>query len=207
MFTGIVAAMGTVTAVIPEHSPGITRLCIDPAGLTDDLELGGSLAVNGVCLTALADPDHPEGFAADVMGETIERTSLGTLSVGDVVNLERCTPAGGRFDGHVVQGHVDAAGTVALIDPQGSWTRMRITVPDRLASQLAEKGSVTVDGVSLTITAVSEPGEPAWFEIGLIPVTLATTRLGRVGVGDRVNIETDVLAKYVERIMAVRAAG
>lgn len=206
MFTGIVAAKGTVTAVIPEHSPGITRLCIDPAGLADDLELGGSLAVNGVCLTALADSEHPAGFAADMMGETIERTSLGSLAVGDVVNLERCTPAGGRFDGHVVQGHVDGLGTVAVIDQQGSWTRMRIAVPDRLASQLAEKGSVAVDGVSLTITAVSQPGESAWFEIGLIPVTLATTRLGLLAVGDRVNIETDVLAKYVERLLAVRAA-
>ncbi len=164
------------------------------------------MAVNGVCLTALSDPGLPAGFAADVMGETLERTNIGSLNPGDVVNLERCTKLGERLDGHIVQGHVDATGMVEIIEPQGEWTKMRISVPDRLADQIAEKGSITVDGVSLTVTAVNQPGTSAWFEVGLIPVTLTSTRLGGLHVGDRVNVETDVLAKYVARLLAVGGA-
>lgn len=203
MFTGIIAALGTVTDITPDAAPGITRISIDSQGLTDDLEAGGSMAVNGICLTALA--DGRGGFTAEMMGETLARTSLGSLKVGDRVNLERCVRPDGWLDGHIVQGHVDGTGTITAVTPQGDWTLMRISVPQRLASQIAEKGSIAVDGISLTVTAVNPASsDDAWFEVGLIPITLEKTRLGSLHEGDVVNIETDVIAKYVERLIAVR---
>lgn len=203
MFTGIVNGLGTVVELLPGAAPGITRLVVDTHGVADDLAVGGSLAVNGVCLTSVADPEHPGMFVAELMGETMNRTSLGRVAPGDIVNLERCVPAGGRFDGHIVQGHVDGAGQVLSITEQGSWTTLRVSVPNRLAAQIAEKGAIAVDGVSLTVTAVSAPGAAdGWFEVGLIPATLTGTRLGRLAVGDMVNIETDVFAKYVSRLMS-----
>ena len=137
------------------------------------------------------------------MGETLRRTNLGNLNPGDTVNLERCLPAGGRLDGHVVQGHVDAVGTLASVTAHETWSTLRFNLPTELAPLLAEKGSIAVSGVSLTVTAVSEPGEtPAWFEVGLIPETLKATNLGALKVGDSVNLETDALAKYVQRLTA-----
>ena len=137
------------------------------------------------------------------MGETLRRTNLGNLTPGDTVNLERCLPAGGRLDGHVVQGHVDAVGTLASVTPHEAWSTLRFYLPAELAPLLAEKGSIAVSGVSLTVTAVSEPGvTPAWFEVGLIPETLKATNLGALKVGDSVNLETDALAKYVQRLTA-----
>lgn len=208
MFTGIVTGLGTVAELDPGAAPGIARLVVDAHGVADDLPAGGSLAVNGACLTSIADPAHPGMFVAELMGETMNRTNLGRLGPGDVVDLERCVPAGGRLDGHVVQGHVDGAGRVLSIVQQGAWTALRVGVPARLSPQIAEKGAIAVDGVSLTVTAVSAPGdEDGWFEVGLIPSTLTGTRLGGLRAGDLVNIETDVLAKYVDRLMAFAAAG
>lgn len=208
MFTGIITGRGTVTDISISREPGLTRLLINTHGLSDDLQAGGSLAVNGVCLTALPDPDHTGVFSTDLMGETLERTNLGSLRAGDTVNLERCLSAGQRLDGHIVQGHVDAVGTVTEIAPQGRWTTMRVAVPRALEGQIAEKGSIAVDGVSLTVTCVSRAGvDRPWFEVGLIPATLQSTRLGRVAVGEGVNIETDVLAKYLRRLTLTEQAG
>lgn len=211
MFTGIVAAKGTVESIEPVlNSAGETEsavVTINAGSLIDDLEHGGSLAVNGVCLTATRTQDIAEGrFAADMMGETLRRTNLGQLTVGSEVNLERCMPVNGRFDGHVVQGHVDGLGTVIKVTDHESWRTIRFSLPRELAAHLTEKGSITVSGASLTVTAVSDArADHAWFEVGLIPATLQATTLGDLVEGDTVNLETDALAKYVQRIMEVSA--
>jgi riboflavin synthase alpha subunit len=204
MFTGIVAGRGTVRSVEARPDGTSARLLVDAGALVADLPHGGSLAVNGVCLTATrTEQIGPGQFLADVIGETLVRTNLGALAAGDAVNLERCVPAGGRLDGHVVQGHVDGTGTVAEREDLGEWERVRVALPAELAPFVAEKGSIAVDGVSLTVTAVSEPGDPApWFEVGLIPATLAETTLGRRPAGSTVNLEVDVLAKYAQRLLA-----
>jgi riboflavin synthase len=205
MFTGIVEELGTVVRL--DREGGSARLEVEGPLVTSDAVHGASIAVNGVCLTVTDERPAGGRFAVDVMAETLARSSLGALAPGDRVNLERAMPASGRFGGHVVQGHVDGVGSVALRVPGDRWERVRVEVPSGLARYLVEKGSVTVDGVSLTVTAVSEPGEePAWFEVGLIPTTLALTTLGRAPVGTPVNLEVDVLAKYVERIAAFAAA-
>jgi riboflavin synthase len=194
MFTGIVAAMGTIESV--EESATGRRIEIKEPGLLGDMALGDSIAVNGVCLTAV---ETGEGsVAVDVVGESLQRSNLGDLVVGSKVDLERPMAAGGRFDGHIVQGHVDGVGTVQSIDAEGEARRIRISMPADLAHYVVEKGSITVDGVSLTVTAV---GSEPWFEIVLIPHTLQATVLGSRAVGDRVNLEVDVIAKYVERLM------
>ncbi|MDY6051894.1 MAG: 3,4-dihydroxy-2-butanone-4-phosphate synthase [Rothia sp. (in: high G+C Gram-positive bacteria)] len=209
MFTGIIAAVGTVESLQPVvDSSGQAEsavLTIKAGPLIDDLEHGGSLAVNGVCLTATRTRELAPGyFAADMMGETLGRTNLGQLKPGDRVNLERCMPAGGRFDGHVVQGHVDGLGTVVKVEDHESWRTVRVRVPHDMAAHLTEKGSITVSGASLTVTAVSHPhADTHWFEVGLIPATLEATTLGKLTAGDTVNLETDALAKYVQRILAV----
>lgn len=212
MFTGIVAATGTVLSLEPVTSASgeveSAVLTVDAGEIISDLAHGGSLAINGVCLTATRTQELGEGvFAADMMGETLARTNLGTLTPASRVNLERCMPAGGRFDGHVVQGHVDGLGTIARVEDHASWRILRVHVPRELAGQLAHKGSITISGVSLTITAVSPAGEAnPWFEVGLIPATLEATTLGHVQVGDTVNLETDALAKYVQRLLEVSGA-
>jgi riboflavin synthase len=196
MFTGIVEAMGTVTTV-NETAAGRRMLITEPDLLTD-MAVGDSVAVNGVCLTAVEVADG--SVAVDVVQESLDRSNLGGLAVGERVDLERPMPADGRFDGHIVQGHVDGVGVVHSIESEGDANRMRIGLPDDLARYVVEKGSVTVDGVSLTVTAVGT--EPSmWFEIVLIPHTLEVTVLGLRSVGDTVNLEMDVLAKYVERLM------
>jgi len=205
MFTGIVEELGTVLRL--DRAGDSARLEVEGPLVTADAVHGASIAVNGVCLTVTDDQPSDGRFTVDVMAESLARTSLGGLGPGDRVNLERAMPADGRFGGHVVQGHVDGVGTVALRVPGDRWERVRVEVPAGLARYLVEKGSVTVDGVSLTVTAVSAPGsEPAWFEVGLIPTTLALTTLGRSPAGTPVNLEVDVLAKYVERITAFAAA-
>ena len=268
MFTGIVAERGRIVQIEPvgagrppspevlseeaataeqtAQGAGSVRLHLEAGSVLEDLPLGGSLAVDGVCLTATPlsavdaaasrDAEAPTGseadgtndpaalgeagtaprrrFVADVMGETLRRTTLGGLREGSAVNLERCTPADGRLDGHVVQGHVDAVGTILQRTDHGSWETLRIGVPVEIAELLAEKGAIAVDGVSLTVTAVS-PGphstgraahvDPHWFEIGLIPATLAATGLGEKRRGDRVNLETDVMAKYAARLSSFRS--
>ncbi|MGH1977525.1 3,4-dihydroxy-2-butanone-4-phosphate synthase [Rothia sp. L_38] len=209
MFTGIIAATGTVESIEPvldsEGRAESAVVTIKAGSLIDDLEHGGSLAVNGVCLTATCTRQLAEGyFAADMMGETLRRTNLGQLAPGARVNLERCMPADGRFDGHVVQGHVDGLGTVVKVEDHESWRTVRVRVPRDMAAHLTEKGSITVSGASLTVTAVSHPqADTHWFEVGLIPATLEATTLGELTVGDTVNLETDALAKYVQRILAV----
>ncbi|MEW1980190.1 riboflavin synthase [Citricoccus sp. NPDC079358] len=213
MFTGIITELGTITEL--EHRPDqdSARLTIHAPASSVDLPLGGSLAVNGTCLTATE--NSTGSVVVDVIGETLRRTAIGDLQAGDRVNLERCMPASGRFDGHIVQGHVDGTGTIAKIEVHGSWRQVRISLPPGLGRLVAEKGSIAVDGVSLTVTAVNDvsrlpeseapAGAPAgaahdWFEIGLIPATLAETTLGTRSLGDRVNLEVDVVAKYAARL-------
>ena len=203
MFTGIVAEQGKVLSIGHQGTESATLRLTAPS-TTDGLELGGSIAVNGVCLTA-TEIDGQE-FSVDVMGETLVRTTIGELAPGDAVNLERCVPAGGRLDGHVVQGHVDGVGQLLERESQGNWDRLRFGVPAQLARYIAEKGSIAVDGVSLTVTAVSPAAESEpWFEVGLIPTTLEETGLGAKSIGGRVNLEADVLAKYTERLLSFAA--
>jgi riboflavin synthase len=206
MFTGIVTERGGVESLVLHPETDSAVLTFSAGAAAEDLGLGGSIAGNGVCLTAVSIADGR--VAVDVMGETLRRTTTGELKEGRSVNLERCVPAGGRLDGHVVQGHVDAVGALLEQENVGDWDRLRFSVPARQARYIAEKGSIAVDGVSLTVTAVSEPGaEEPWFEVGLIPTTLAETSLGDKAIGDKVNLEVDVLAKYAERLLAYTAAG
>ncbi len=194
MFTGIVAALGTVDTV-SETDTG-RRIGIKEPGLLGDMVLGDSVAVNGVCLTATSLGDG--GVTVDVVHESLDRSNLGDLTPGSRVDLERPLAANGRFDGHIVQGHVDGVGTVVSIEAEGDARRVRIGLSEDLSRYVVEKGSITVDGVSLTVTAV---GAESWFEIVLIPHTLEVTVLGLREPGDKVNLEVDVLAKYVERLM------
>lgn len=204
MFTGIVSGQGTVTALQPAPDEESAVLVFDAGKTAADLQVGGSIAINGVCLTATAVADGR--VSVDVMGETLIRTTTGSLTPGDKVNLERCLPAGGRLDGHVVQGHVDGVGVLLEREDLGSWERLRFSVPQPLDRYAAEKGSIAVDGVSLTVTAVSGAGaSDPWFEVGLIPTTLSETGLGAKKVGDPVNLEMDVLAKYAERLLRFTA--
>jgi riboflavin synthase len=200
MFTGIIAEQGKVLSVERNGDTSAT-LRLHAPGTTDGLALGGSIAVNGVCLTA-TQIDGRE-FSVDVMGETLDRSTIGELAAGDPVNLERCVPAGGRLDGHVVQGHVDGVGQLLEREGLGNWDRLRFAVPAGLARYIAEKGSIAVDGVSLTVAGVSPANHPEpWFEVGLIPTTLAETGLGQKPLGGHVNLEVDVLAKYTERLLS-----
>jgi riboflavin synthase len=202
MFTGIIAEQGYVLSVDRNGDTSAT-LRLHAPGTAEGLPLGGSIAVNGVCLTATA--IDGKDFSVDVMGETLIRSTIGDLEAGDAVNLERCVPAGGRLDGHVVHGHVDGVGELLEREAQGNWERLRFAVPQRLARYIAEKGSIAIDGVSLTVTAVSPAAENApWFEAGLI---LAETGLGAKAAGGKVNLEVDVLAKYRERLLSVSNAG
>jgi riboflavin synthase len=198
MFTGIVEELGTVRAL--DHGVDSARLTIHGPLVTSDTEHGASIAVNGVCLTVV---EHGEGaFTVDVMAETLRRSSLGVLRPGDRVNLERAMAASGRFGGHVVQGHVDGTGTISARTPGDRWEVVEVSLPGELTPYLVEKGSVTVDGVSLTVVDVGDGA----FSVSLIPTTLELTTLGTKRVGDPVNIEVDVLAKYVERLLAARFA-
>ncbi|MDJ0953416.1 MAG: riboflavin synthase [Acidimicrobiia bacterium] len=194
MFTGIVAALGNVRSVVA--TPTGRRIEIEAPELLGGMVVGDSVAVNGVCLTAV---DVGNGsVAVDVVQESLNRSNLGELIPGSRVDLERPMPAAGRFDGHIVQGHVDGVGTIDSIGAEGDARRIRVALPEELSRYVVEKGSITVDGVSLTVTAV---GNEPWFEIVLIPHTLEVTVLGLRRIGDRVNLEVDVLAKYVERLM------
>lgn len=197
MFTGIVEELGSVVAI--EHAADSARFTFRGPVVVADATHGASIAVSGVCLTVVEHDDAV--FSADVMAESLARTSLGQLSVGDPVNLERAVAVSDRLGGHIVQGHVDGVGAVIDIRPTEHWTVVRVSLPLALARYVVEKGSITVDGVSLTVSAVTEvdDAEP-WFEVSLIPTTLALTTLGRRSIGAPVNLEVDVLAKYVERL-------
>ena len=192
MFTGIVAQQGSIANV--EAVVDGRRLVIDLGGL-DGLGVGDSISVNGVCLTAVE--VAPGRATVDVVLETLDRSNLGALQPGDPVNLELPMPASGRFDGHIVQGHVDGVGEVVSVVSEGEGRRMAINAPQGLMRYLVEKGSVTVDGVSLTVAALTEHG----FEVALIPHSLTVTTLGLRQAGEKVNLEVDVLAKYVERLL------
>ncbi len=196
MFTGIVAEVGRVIGC--EQTDRGRRLVVEAPVITDDLEVGDSVAVNGICLTAVA--VDPPAFHMEAVEETLSRTNLGAAGEGSSVNLERPVRLGGRLDGHVVQGHVDGVGVVADIQPEGDSQRVALTIPQELERYLVYKGSVAVDGVALTVTAVAERS----FEIALIPHTLASTTLGSWRVGDKANIEVDILAKYVEKLLVIR---
>lgn len=199
MFTGIVETLGRVTSI--DNRADSARIAIFGPEVLDDVTHGASISVNGVCLTVV-DFDS-EVFTADVMRETLNRSTLGAMNVGDPVNLERAMPANGRLGGHIVQGHVDARGSVLEVVEEPDWTTMRISVPRDIAPFIVEKGSITVSGVSLTVVNVSEPKSTAQeFSISLIPTTLRETSMGALKVGDSVNIEVDALAKYVQRLMA-----
>lgn len=201
MFTGIVTEVGSVVDVSP--TDGGLRFDIKSPGTAHDAGIGDSIAVNGVCLTATALTGS--GFVCEAILETVERTALGDLAAGSLVNLERPMAATGRFDGYIVQGHVDGVGTVAEVVPEGASRRIRIDIASDLARYTVEKGSITIDGTSLTLTAVSPPSaDPAWVEVALIPHTLDNTVFGHRTPGDRVNIEVDILAKYVERMTEMK---
>ncbi|HEX5188900.1 MAG TPA: riboflavin synthase [Streptosporangiaceae bacterium] len=199
MFTGIVEELGKAAGL--DVLADSARLTIHAPLVAAGAAAGSSIAVNGVCLTVTGtDGDQ---FSADVMGETLARSTLGSMAPGAPVNLERAAPAGGRLDGHIVQGHVDGTGVVTGVRPAERWRVLRISIPAALSRYVAEKGSVAVDGVSLTVSGLSPLGESEpWFEVSLIPETLARTTLGSVTSGERVNIEVDVIAKYVERLLS-----
>lgn len=201
MFTGIVEELGSVVA-LDRLADGAARIRFEGPLVTSDATPGASIAVNGVCLTAV---DIAGGqFSADVMVESLRRSALGSLAVGDRVNLERPMPADGRFGGHVVQGHVDGVGLVRARRRSENWDELEIELSAELARYLVPKGSVTVDGVSLTVSSLVD-GPPARFVVSLIPTTLAHTTLGVRQAGELVNLEVDVIGKYVERLMASRA--
>jgi riboflavin synthase len=204
LFTGIVEELGEVVAL--ERGGESARLTVRGPEVTSDARRGDSIAINGVCLTVTLTSDGQ--FTADVMGETLDRSSLGALAPGAPVNLERPMRPDGRLGGHIVQGHVDGTGVIVSRRPGEGWEVVRISVPAELARYVVEKGSVAVDGVSLTISALSPvpgaTGPQAWFEVSLIPETLARTTLGRKQPGEVVNLEVDMIAKYVERLLAGR---
>lgn len=201
MFTGIVEELGEVVAL--DLGAASARVTVRGPLAGEGARPGDSIAVDGACLTVTAVTG--DGFAADVMLETLERTTLGSRRPGDAVNLERAVPAGGRLGGHVVQGHVDGVGRVVSRTPGERWETVRVAVPERLARYVAEKGSITVDGVSLTVTGVDDGPEGTTFTVGLVPTTLAATTLGRAAAGRVVNLEVDVIAKYVERLLEARS--
>jgi riboflavin synthase len=193
MFTGIVEELGEVVAV--ESLQDASRLTVRGPLVTSDAAHGDSISVNGVCLTVVG--NHDGAFTADVMAETLRRSSLGVLAPGSPVNLERAVRASDRLGGHVVQGHVDGTGRIEQVTPDEHWTVVRVSLPEGLTRYVVEKGSITVDGVSLTVSGVAAD----WFEVSLIPATLGLTTLGAKALGDPVNLEVDVMAKYVEKLL------
>jgi len=199
MFTGIIEELGTVVELI--ETAGAARLKVTAPLAASDAHHGDSISVSGVCLTVV--DQGTEWFIADVMAETLRMSTIGALVAGDRVNLERAAQVGGRLGGHLVQGHVD--GTAALLSRvEGSaWRVLRFTLPTDLAPLVANKGSITVSGVSLTVSAVSPAtADDQWFEVSLIPETLSATTLGALEVGQLVNLETDILARQVERLLS-----
>ena len=198
MFTGIVEGTGTVAVLAVAGDGSGARLEVEAPFLAGDLRLGESVAVNGCCLTVAQ--ATAAGFAADLVAETLRRTALGGLAAGDLVNLERPMALGGRLGGHLVQGHVDGVARVLDRTAAGDGQEIRIELPAELQRYVVEKGSVAVDGVSLTVAGVG----PGWFAVALVPHTLEVTTLGRRRPGDPVQLEVDVVAKYVERLVEGR---
>jgi len=203
MFTGIVAELGEVAGI--EQRGDAARLTI--RGSTEGVSPGESIAVNGVCLTVTGILDgNPKAFTADVMGETLDRSGLGALRAGAPVNLEQSVRLADRLGGHLVQGHVDGTGTIISRTPAAHWDQVRISLPASISRYVVHKGSIAVDGISLTVSALgSPPGDghvgDTWFEVCLIPETLKRTTMGARQPGEVVNLEVDVIAKYVERLL------
>jgi riboflavin synthase len=197
VFTGIVEELGEVIAL--EHVGDSARLAVRGPKVTADAARGDSIAINGVCLTVTTAAGGE--FTADVMGETLKHSALGSLTPGAAVNLERAVRPDGRLGGHIVQGHVDGTGTVLSRQPGTDWEVVRISVPPELARYVVYKGSVAVDGISLTVSGQGGGAEP-WFEVSLIPETLQRTTLGFRQPGAPVNLEVDIIAKYVESLLA-----
>jgi riboflavin synthase len=199
MFTGIIEERGVVTAIEPSGDG--SRLTVQAPLAVSDAQRGDSISVSGVCLTVTE--QGPDWFTADVMKQTLDMSSLGGFAVGAAVNLERALAAHTRLGGHIVQGHVDGTGAVLEVRPGAQWRVIRISLPADLAPLVVDKGSISVEGVSLTVSSVSPADAPAhWFEISLIPETLEKTTLGTLAPGGVVNLETDILARHVQRLLA-----
>ena len=213
MFTGIIEEIGEITAIAPSGDGW--RLTVRAPKAAADAVHGESIAVSGVCLTVVG--STADTFDTDVMKQTLDVAAIGGATVGTRVNIEKAMPVGARLGGHIVQGHVDGVGEVLEVRPGAQWSVLRVSLPDDLAPLVVDKGSISVDGTSLTVSAVSAAPSTSsgtqgdsvplgghWFEISLIPETLAATTLGTRAVGDRVNLETDILARHVERLLAFR---
>ncbi|WP_194420113.1 riboflavin synthase [Microbacterium abyssi] len=202
MFTGIIEEIGEITAVVPSGDGW--RLTVRAPKAAQDAVHGESIAVSGVCLTVV--DSTSDTFDADVMKQTLDVSALAAASVGTRVNIEKAMPVGARLGGHIVQGHVDGTGEIVEVRPGDQWSVLRVAIPADLAPLVVDKGSISIDGTSLTVSAVSDASTVAgWLEVSLIPETLAATTLGSRVVGDRVNLETDILARHVERLLAFRA--
>ncbi len=196
MFTGIIEELGRVKKI--EQQADAVRLTLEGPTVVSDVKRGDSISVSGTCLTAVEFDDN--SFTADVMKETLDRTSLSELKVGDPVNLERAMTAATRFGGHVVQGHVDGVGKIISREPSENWEWLRVSIPVELMKYIVLKGSITIDGVSLTVNEVGND----FIGLSLIPETLALTTLGSKQVGAKVNVEADVMAKHIERLLEAR---
>ena len=203
MFTGIIEELGEVTAWQP--SGDSARLTVRAPLAASDAQHGDSISVSGVCLTVVDLGD--DWFTADVMAESIAASTVGRLTTGDRVNIERAAAVDSRLGGHIVQGHIDGTTTVVSTEDGTAWRVVRLALPAELAALVTRKGSIAVDGISLTVSAVSDADEPAqWLEVSLIPETLAATTLGTKKAGDAVNLETDILARHVQRLLAFEKA-
>ena len=203
MFTGIIEERGEIVAVEPSGD-GV-RMTVRAPLAVSDAHHGDSISVSGVCLTVVDQGE--DWFTADVMRQSLDMATLGAFGPGTRVNLERAMAAHGRLGGHIVQGHVDGTGTVREVRPGAEWRVIRISLPAELAPLVVDKGSIAVDGVSLTVSNASDAAAPdAWFEVSLIPETLEATTLGDRVAGDRVNLETDILARHVQRLLAFAPA-
>jgi riboflavin synthase len=201
MFTGIIEELGKVTRVEPHAD--VVRLTVRGPKVVDGVRHGDSIAVSGVCLTVVDADDV--SFTADVMAQTLRMSTLDAVAEGRPVNLERAALVGDRLGGHIVQGHVDGTAEVLEVRPGEEWRVIRFSLPEALAPLVVDKGSISVDGVSLTVSALGDEAGGSWFEVSLIPETLAATTLGRLEPGGRVNIETDVLARHVQRMLRLDA--
>ena len=193
MFTGIIEEVGKIAAI--EDTGDFRTLRVNAGTILDGIATGASIAVNGVCLTVRT--FNPGSFTADLSRETLERTSLNTLRSGTTVNLERPMRADGRFGGHMVQGHVDGVGRIRSFNRDGDNWNLQVEFPEKAARYIVEKGSIAIDGISLTVAAI----EPPVLEVAIIPHTFENTNLRHAGAGDTVNLEFDIIAKYVERMM------
>jgi riboflavin synthase len=202
MFTGIIEEIGEVIAV--EQGPDAARITVRGPLAVSDAAHGDSISVSGVCLTVV--DQGADTFTADVMAETLALSTLAGISAGRMVNLERAARVGDRIGGHIVQGHIDGTASVLALADGSAWRVVRFSLPPELAPLVVRKGSIAIDGVSLTVSAVGGGLADGWFEVSLIPETLAATTLGERAVGDMVNLETDILARHVERMLELGVA-